>query len=271
MLGGHSIEELGYPAAVHSTSGTSGRSGVVAVNATGRNQSILRYPAITGWPKPAAWRLTRLISPATAHDAETWEKVVRKLGAGVMPLPVDPAQTPPRTTIAIVVISQLDRAAVDTPNPGRTEAFHGLNRAEFRNAVRDLLALDIDVAALLPADEATYGFNNMAGVQRMSPTLMERYRWPPRRITRVAIGTPGVAPKRGHVSGSTTISRIGSAWKGCRSARAEAQSFRTFFRGMANIPSVSNWQGRVQRHERRIFSHLNEARRICRSPLTASR
>ena len=130
-----------------------------------------------------------------AHDAETWEKVVRKLGAGVMP----PAGRPRPDTatydnLRSWLISQLDRAAVDTPNPGRTEAFHRLNRAEFRNAVRDLLALDIDVAALLPADEATYGFDNMAGVQRMSPTLMERYLLAAERITRVAIGTPGVAP-----------------------------------------------------------------------------
>ena len=58
---------------------------------------------------------------------------------------------------------------------GRTEALHRLNRAEYRNAVRDLLALDIDVSAMLPADDVSYGFDNIAGVQRMSPTLMERY------------------------------------------------------------------------------------------------
>ena len=61
------------------------------------------------------------------------------------------------------------------PDPGRTEALHRLNRAEYRNAVRDLLSVDIDVSAMLPADDVSYGFDNIAGVQRMSPTLMERY------------------------------------------------------------------------------------------------
>ena len=71
--------------------------------------------------------------------------------------------------------AELDRAAAATPNPGRKEPFHRLNRAEYQNAIRDLLAFDVDVTDDLPADDASYGFDDMAGVLRMSPTLMERY------------------------------------------------------------------------------------------------
>ena len=76
------------------------------------------------------------------------------------------------------------------PNPGRTEAFHRLNRAEYRNAVRDLLGLDMDVSALLPPDDVSYGFDNIAGVLKMSPTLMERYLVAAQRVSRLAVGTP---------------------------------------------------------------------------------
>ena len=84
--------------------------------------------------------------------------------------------------------TSLDRAADAKPDPGRTEALHRLNRAEYRNAVRDLLALDIDVSAMLPADDVSYGFDNIAGVQRMSPTLMERYLAAAQKISSVAVG-----------------------------------------------------------------------------------
>ena len=67
--------------------------------------------------------------------------------------------------------AELDAAAAAAPNPGRTEPFHRMNRAEYQNAVRDLLAFDLGVADDLPADDASYGFDNMAGVLRMSPTL----------------------------------------------------------------------------------------------------
>ena len=84
--------------------------------------------------------------------------------------------------------TSLDRAADLKPDPGRTEALHRLNRAEYRNAVRDLLALDIDVSAMLPTDDVSYGFDNIAGVQRMSPTLMERYLAEAQKISSVAVG-----------------------------------------------------------------------------------
>ena len=90
--------------------------------------------------------------------------------------------------------AELDRAAAAHPNPGRTEPFHRLNRAEYRNAVRDLLDLDVDVDSLLPADDASYGFDNIAGVLKMSPTLMERYLAAAQKVSRLAVGTPPPLP-----------------------------------------------------------------------------
>jgi hypothetical protein len=130
-----------------------------------------------------------------AADAATWEKVVLKMRAGLMP----PAGAPRPDKIAHGAFagwleSQLDRSAAARPNPGRTEPFHRLNRAEYRNAVRDILALDVDVASLLPADDVSYGFDNIAGVLKMSPTLMERYLAAAQKVSRLAVGTPLPAP-----------------------------------------------------------------------------
>ncbi len=88
---------------------------------------------------------------------------------------------------------QLDRAAAAHPNPGRTDTFRRLNRTEYRNAVRDLLALDVDVASMLPADDASYGFDNVT-VGGLSPTLLERYVSAARKISRLAIGSPVKSP-----------------------------------------------------------------------------
>ena len=81
------------------------------------------------------------------------------------------------------------------PNPGRTEPFHRLNRAEYRNAIRDLLALDVDATTLLPTDEISYGFDNIAGVLKLSPLLTERYLNAAQKVARLALGTP--APPNG--------------------------------------------------------------------------
>src|SRR5207302_11177986 len=90
--------------------------------------------------------------------------------------------------------SELDSAALAHPNPGRTESLHRLNRAEYKNVIRDLLGLDVDVDALLPADDASYGFDNIAGVLKMSPTLMDRYLAAAQKISRAAIGAPPPSP-----------------------------------------------------------------------------
>ena len=128
---------------------------------------------------------------ATAGEhPEVWEKVVRKLLGGVMPPPGRPrpnemAYDGVRTWLE----TQLDRAATASPNPGRTESLHRLNRTEYQNAIRDLLDLQADITAVLPADDASYGFDNMASALRISQSAMEQYLSAARKISRAAIGS----------------------------------------------------------------------------------
>jgi hypothetical protein len=130
------------------------------------------------------------LDAVAAHPAE-WEKVVRKLRAGMMPPVGEPRPTADaRVALVRYLENELDATAASNPNPGRTEPFHRLNRAEYRNAVRDLLDLSVDVAELLPADEASYGFDNIAGVLKLSPTLLERYLVAADKVSRQAVGTP---------------------------------------------------------------------------------
>ena len=128
-------------------------------------------------------------------NAATWEKVVLKMRAGVMP-PAGSSRPDRsvRSSFLEWLEGELDRAAAARPNPGRTEPFHRLNRAEYRNAVRDLLALDIDVDSMLPADDMSYGFDNNGGVLKMTPSLLDRYIATARHISRLAIGSPSIQP-----------------------------------------------------------------------------
>src|SRR5262249_41098778 len=87
----------------------------------------------------------------------------------------------------------LDAAAAGNPNPGRTDTFRRLNRTEYQNAIRDLLALDADVASILPGDEAGYGFDNVT-VANLSPTLLESYLQAAQRISMLALGLTGKSP-----------------------------------------------------------------------------
>jgi hypothetical protein len=129
------------------------------------------------------------------RDARAWEQVVRKMRAGVMPPSGMPrADKATHERFLTFIEGELDRTARANPNPGRTEAFHRLNRKQYQNAVRDLLNLDIDVTTLLPPDDASYGFDNIAGVLRISPTLMERYLTAAQKISRTAVGLPPSSP-----------------------------------------------------------------------------
>ncbi len=133
------------------------------------------------------------LSNVPAH-AETWEKVIRKLRTGSMPPQGMPR--PDQATadgLATYLEDSLDRAAAAQPNPGRA-AMHRLNRAEYANAIRDLLALDVDSTALLPPDDESSGFDNIADVLRMSPSLMERYLSASWNISREAVGDMSIAP-----------------------------------------------------------------------------
>jgi mono/diheme cytochrome c family protein len=127
--------------------------------------------------------------------AAVWERVIRKLRAGQMPPPGRPRPDKEHNdALASWLESSIDRDAALKPNPGRTETIHRLNRAEYHNAVRDLLALDIDTASLLPADDMSYGFDNIAGALRITPSLLDRYMVAARKISRVAVGNPALPP-----------------------------------------------------------------------------
>jgi len=129
----------------------------------------------------------------TQHPNE-WEKVIRKLTTRQMP-PVGKDRPADKTYDDVVVklASSLDRAAAKNPNPGRTETFRRLNQTEYQNAIRDLLALDIDATTLLPKDDASYGFDNV-GVANLSPTLLNRYIAAAEKISRLAVGAPRPRP-----------------------------------------------------------------------------
>ena len=122
--------------------------------------------------------------------AEVWEKVVRKLRAGIMP-PAGLPQPENATRDGFVTWLEagLDRAAAAAPNPGRI-SIHRLNRFEYTNTIRDLLALEIDGTALLPADESAHGFDNMADVLTVSPGLLERYVLVAKKVSGLAFGDP---------------------------------------------------------------------------------
>jgi hypothetical protein len=129
----------------------------------------------------------------TSHP-DIWERVVRKLRARQMP-PAEKKRPDERVYNAIVseLVSALDRAAAKHPNPGRTETLRRLNRAEYQNSIRDLLALDIDAAALLPKDDVSHGFDNVTA-GNLSPTLLDRYITAAQKISRLAVGAPHRAP-----------------------------------------------------------------------------
>jgi len=129
----------------------------------------------------------------TQHSAE-WEQVIRKMRARQMP-PVGKERPADKAYDEVVakLTSTLDRAAAKHPNPGRTETFRRLNRTEYQNAIRDLLALDIDAAALLPKDDASHGFDNVT-VGELSPTLLNRYISAAEKISRLAVGAPQRKP-----------------------------------------------------------------------------
>ncbi len=129
-----------------------------------------------------------------AAHADVLEKAVKKLRAGAMPPSRRPRPDPEDYEhLTAYLETALDRAVTANPDPGRTESFRRLNRTEYQNAIRDLLALDMDITALLPRDDASYGFDNVnAGT--LNPTLMERYLAAAQKISRLAVGSRLPAP-----------------------------------------------------------------------------
>jgi mono/diheme cytochrome c family protein len=149
--------------------------------------------------KTAGLALDTLNVTDVGENTEILEKVVRKLRTGAMPPPGRPR--PDKTVVqgvASTLEARLDQASVAHPNPGRP-TLHRLNRVEYRNAIRDMLGLEIDAASLLPADNAGYGFDNNADALSLSPVLTERYLGAAAKISQMALG---------HVHGSPSPETI---------------------------------------------------------------
>ena len=136
-------------------------------------------------------------------SAETLEKVARKLRTGEMPPPGLPRPDPATSKALVAWIEQsIDKYSAAHPNPGEP-VIHRLNRAEYSNAIRDLLAVDTKPGAMLPVDDSGFGFDNMGAVLSVSPALLERYMTAARRISRLAVGDAGSKPAEEEFSART--------------------------------------------------------------------
>lgn len=129
-----------------------------------------------------------------AAHPKVWERVARKLAARQMPPAGKPRPDEKEYESFVAALeADLDRTAAARPDPGRTPTLRRLNRTEYQNAVRDLLALDVDATAMLPADEANHGFDS-APLGDLSPTLLDRYVTAARKISRLALGRASKTP-----------------------------------------------------------------------------
>jgi len=159
---------------------------------------------------------------AVGDHPEVWEKVIRKLRAGMMPPP-----GMPRPVLAKYeglrdwLEAEIDRKAAAHPDPGSV-LLRRLNRTEYANVIRDLLDLQLDVTTLLPPDDAARGFDNVAGSLTISPTLLEAYTTAATRIARTAVGfwksptesayiAPGDTSQNEHIEGLPFGTRGGMA------------------------------------------------------------
>jgi hypothetical protein len=168
----------------------------VAIPLSGQDRAFLNQYCVTCHnekAKVAGLMLDKMDVDHAGDQAEIWEKVVRKLRTGMMP--PSGARRPDRSTIDAFTSkleASIDRASAAKPNPGTT-ALHRLNRTEYGNAIRDLLALPVDVTTLLPADDSAEGFDNVADVLGVSPLLIQGYVSAATKISRLAVGDPEVS------------------------------------------------------------------------------
>ena len=129
------------------------------------------------------------------NSAETWEKVIIKLRSRAMPPPgIRRPDNATYDTVADWLETEIDRAAAAHVNPGRTASLHRLNRSEYANAVRDLIAVDVDAQAMLPPDEQAFGFDTNADALAMQPALLDRYVSAATNIARRAVGDASIPP-----------------------------------------------------------------------------
>jgi mono/diheme cytochrome c family protein len=179
------------------TEGQNRAPATAATAAAGSPQALLDRYCLTCHNervKAGALVFTQLDVANVSRDPQMWEKVVRKLRTGMMP--PSGAPRPDRSALdglATGIETALDRAAAASPNPG-APVLHRLNRAEYANVVRELLELPVDAASLLPGDDSSEGFDNMASVLGVSPALMQAYVSSAARISRLAVGDPTTSP-----------------------------------------------------------------------------
>jgi mono/diheme cytochrome c family protein len=143
--------------------------------------------------KTAKLELDRLDLTHPEKDALAWERAIRKLRGGMMPPPG--AARPPAADVQALagyLETTLDKAGDANPNPGSVR-IHRLNRAEYSNAMRDLFGIDVDVAALLPNDDISEGFDNIASALKVSPSFLDQYIMAARAMAKQAVGTPALA------------------------------------------------------------------------------
>src|SRR5580692_7029998 len=130
-----------------------------------------------------------------SNSAETWEKVIVKLRSRAMPPPGLPRpDNATYNSTAGWLESEIDHAAAGHPNPGRPANLHRLNRAEYANTVRDLVAVDVDAEAMLPPDSQAFGFDTNADALKMEPALLDRYISAAAKIARQAVGDKTIPP-----------------------------------------------------------------------------
>ena len=194
-----------------------------AMSVDAQTQMVKQYCATCHNDRGKAGGLTLASFDAAqlTDHAEVAEKIVRKLRTGMMP-PAG-AKRPDEATLmklAATFESRVDRASAANPNPGH-RPFQRINRAEYAHAVRDLLSLDVDVASLLPPDTISHGFDNIADVQTMTPTVLDGYLRAAAKISRDALGdatttatsmiypVPRTAAQLTHVEGAPIGTRGG--------------------------------------------------------------
>jgi hypothetical protein len=139
-----------------------------------------------------------------SNDAAIWERAVRKLRGGMMPPPGMPRPDAVAVDSFVTWLeTSLDQGAAANPNPGSV-SLHRLNRAEYANAIKEVLAVDVDAAALLPTDDISNGFDNIASVLKVSPSFLDQYITAARAVTKQAIGAPApTEPVRVTLRGGT--------------------------------------------------------------------
>jgi hypothetical protein len=228
--------------------------------------------------EPQTFRESQLRAVGIAFDAidvtrpgataETWERVITKLRAGSMP-PFGSRRPDDDGTLQAVagwLEAEIDGEALRNPNPGRTSSVHRLNRTEYRNVIRDLFALDIDVTQLLPGDETSdTGFDNYAEVLSVSTSQLEAYLSAARKITRLATGLPP-APSFARFENSTLLTQSARQNEamplGSRGGISGHYDFPASGEYLFRIQMGSNWQdyirglGRRQQLDLRIDGAL---------------